>query len=72
MPVAIGGLVIQPGDLIVGDEDGLVAIPAEMAAGLLVKVHQLAQREEERKKAILSGTDKRGWIDAYLKENGVL
>ncbi len=27
VPIAIGGMVVAPGDLIVGDEDGLVCIP---------------------------------------------
>jgi 4-hydroxy-4-methyl-2-oxoglutarate aldolase len=37
MPVLIGEVVIQTGDLIVGDRDGVVAIPAAMVDEVLVK-----------------------------------
>ncbi|MFC0400546.1 RraA family protein [Paraburkholderia rhizosphaerae] len=72
VPVAIGGLVIEAGDLIVGDEDGLVAVPADRLDALLAAAAAQAQRERQRKEAILKGEDKRGWIDAYLKEKGVI
>ncbi len=35
VPVAIDGMVIEPGDLIVGDEDGLLCIPFAEAEGIL-------------------------------------
>jgi len=72
VPVAIGGLVIEAGDLIVGDEDGLVAVPAGRLGEVLQAAQAQAQREAQRKEAILAGQDKRGWIDAYLKEQGVI
>jgi RraA family protein len=72
VPIAIGGLVIEAGDLIVGDEDGLVAIPAARLDDVLQAARAQALREEQRKEAILAGRDKRGWIDIYLKEKGVL
>jgi regulator of RNase E activity RraA len=67
VPVAIAA-----GDLIVGDEDGLVAVPAEQLENLLVAATAQAQREQQRKEAILAGQDKRGWIDTYLKQKGVI
>jgi regulator of RNase E activity RraA len=72
VPVAIGGLVIAAGDLIVGDEDGLVAVPADQLENLLVAATAQAQREQQRKEAILAGQDKRGWIDTYLKQKGII
>lgn len=46
--VSIGGLIVNPGDLIVGDDDGVVAVPAALAAGLLPGIR--AQEERERQK----------------------
>lgn len=46
--VSIGGLVVNPGDLIVGDDDGVVAVPAALAASLLPGIR--AQEEYERQK----------------------
>ncbi|KAA3509558.1 RraA family protein [Agrobacterium rosae] len=44
--VSIGGMVVNPGDLILGDDDGIVAVPADLAAGLLPGIR--AQEEKER------------------------
>ncbi|MCD7109414.1 RraA family protein [Rhizobium sp. DKSPLA3] len=48
VPVSIGGLVVHPGDLIVGDDDGVVALSPQVAAALLPGIR--AQEERERVK----------------------
>jgi RraA family protein len=48
VPVSIGGLVVNPGDLVVGDEDGVVALSPAVAAGLIPAIR--AQEERERTK----------------------
>src|SRR5256886_5847559 len=46
VPVSIGGSVISPGDIVVGDEDGVVSFPAATAATLLEAVRAQIAREE--------------------------
>ena len=48
VPVSIGGLVVHPGDLIVGDDDGIVALAPQAARDLLPAIR--AQEERERVK----------------------
>lgn len=55
VPVTIGGSVISPGDIVVGDEDGVVSFPAAGAAALLEAVRVQIKREEETLKAIREG-----------------
>lgn len=55
VPVTIGGSVISPGDIVVGDEDGVVSFPAAGAAALLEAVRAQIAREEETLKAIREG-----------------
>jgi RraA family protein len=55
VPVSIGGSVIAPGDIVVGDEDGVVSFPAAGAAALLQAVRAQVAREEETLKAIREG-----------------
>ncbi|MET4802153.1 RraA family protein [Bradyrhizobium sp. LB11.1] len=55
VPVTIGGSVISPGDIVVGDEDGVVSFPAAGAAALLEAVCAQIKREEETLKAIREG-----------------
>jgi RraA family protein len=48
VPVSIGGLVVHPGDLVVGDDDGIVALSPKAARDLLPAIR--AQEERERVK----------------------
>ncbi len=72
VPVTVGGMAVRPGDLIVGDEDGVIAVPVDQLELVLQGARKQAQREDERKAAIAAGRDARGWIDIYLKAQGVI
>ena len=58
VPVCIGGCVIMPGDIIVGDEDGVVAFSPEKARELLAAVDAQIAREEQIMQSIADGTYK--------------
>jgi len=45
VPIACAGLQVSPGDLILGDADGVVAVPADQAGALLAKCRAHADRE---------------------------
>jgi regulator of RNase E activity RraA len=55
VPVSIGGSVIAPGDIVVGDEDGVVSFPAAIAATVLEAVRAQTAREEDTLLAIREG-----------------
>jgi RraA family protein len=55
VPVSIGGSIISPGDIVVGDEDGVVAFPQSAAQALLAAVTAQIAREEETLKSIREG-----------------
>lgn len=55
VPVAVGGFVISPGDIVVGDEDGVVAFPASIAATLRDTVQAQMNREAETIRSIHEG-----------------
>lgn len=40
VPIVCGGIIVRPGDLILADEDGIVALPIEIAATVLDKAGQ--------------------------------
>ncbi|WP_215844948.1 RraA family protein [Candidatus Pantoea bituminis] len=46
-PVAIGGVVCCAGDIVVGDEDGIIVIPFWRAEAVLAAVQEVARREAE-------------------------
>lgn len=70
VPVSAGGLVVSPGDLIVGDEDGLVAVPREHAYALLELIRDQQLREDAIFRSIEDGTVDRVWVDATLRQKG--
>jgi regulator of RNase E activity RraA len=47
VPISIGGMIVNGGDIVVGDEDGLVAFPVDGAAELLEAVRAQEAREAE-------------------------
>jgi len=55
VPVSIGGMVIAPGDIVVGDDDGVVAFPQAIAPKLLEAVKAQIAREADTIVAILEG-----------------
>ncbi len=55
VPVNIGGSVIAPGDIVVGDEDGVVAFSQAIAPALLEAVKAQIAREEATLVAIREG-----------------
>lgn len=72
VPVSIDGLVINPGDVVVGDEDGLVAFPQAVAPDLLRQAREKVAAEEGTKRAIRAGRFDRPWLDQTLRARGVV
>jgi RraA family protein len=55
VPVAIDGMVVMPGDVVLGDEDGLLAFDRAVASELLALVRKQEAREADALKAIAEG-----------------
>jgi 4-hydroxy-4-methyl-2-oxoglutarate aldolase len=47
VPIHVGGIVVCPGDIVVGDDDGVVVVPLAMAAEVLEKAKVRERRERE-------------------------
>ena len=72
-PVSCGGVAVRPGDLIVGDADGVVVIEREKVASLLPLAAQKVTEERTRIADIASGKAVRPkWLDGALRAAGVL
>ncbi|NRT56756.1 RraA family protein [Sphaerotilus uruguayifluvii] len=72
-PVSIGGVTVNPGDLIVGDADGITVVERSKAASLLPLAVEKVAAETKRIADIKSGRQLRpGWLDASLRAAGVL
>lgn len=64
VPVCIGGMVVNPGDIIVGDQDGLLAFDPSEAAELIAKAQAQGHKEDETMRAMKEGRWDRSFIAA--------
>ena len=72
-PISCGGVAVNPGDLIVGDADGVVVIEREKAASLLPSAATKVADERKRIADIVKGVALRPqWLEASLRAAGVL
>lgn len=69
-PVALQGMTIDPGDLVLGDFDGVVAVPRLVADEVLKGARAKREAETRQMKATLDGTLDRSWVDQALKSKG--
>ncbi|MBR8457092.1 RraA family protein [Burkholderia dolosa] len=69
-PIAPASLAVSPGDLIVGDEDGVIVLPREDAGAIVDKAQAHAVVEEQWARQIQERTWPRGWVDQALATAG--
>ncbi|MCB1486768.1 MAG: RraA family protein [Bauldia sp.] len=70
VPIALDGMVIEPGDIVIGDMDGVLAIPGGSAEEVLAASRAQHAREQEILQAIEHGRWDRSWVDDTLKARG--
>ncbi|ROR18358.1 regulator of RNase E activity RraA [Comamonas sp. BIGb0124] len=70
--ISAGGATIQPGDLVVGDADGVVIIEREKAPAMLALADKKVADEAARLEAIGRGDTASKWLPAALRAAGVL
>ena len=72
VPISCGGTVVMPGDIIVGDDDGIAVVPRDHAEDVLTLVQELMERERKRIAEIQAGTLFRPDVDDLLRKKGVI
>ena len=70
--VAIDGMVIEPGDLVIGDWDGVLSIPLDDVENILKKTTEKQAAEAVDMAKIEAGEWDRSWVDKTLKDRGCI
>lgn len=70
VPIAIDGMVIEAGDLILGDADGVLCVPFAHAETVLAAAQAKSALEAETIANINAGRHDTSWVDAALKRIG--
>lgn len=64
-PVRVGGVMVHPGDIIVGDIDGVVVVPRQHAETVLEMALEIDQRELEQARLIIESGSLREGLAKY-------
>lgn len=71
VPVSIGGQVVNPGDIVVGDEDGVVVFPQADAEELISLAAKHNEKEQAIQAEIATGRREQQWIQKLLDAKGL-
>ncbi len=70
LPVCCGGVVVNPGDLIVADGAGTVVVPQLIIAELLERLRAQQEANRSYHETVRRGTFSNAWVDRLLEEQG--
>ncbi len=70
VPISCGGVIVNPGDIIVGDEDGVVVVPRADAELVIQRTRAIMAKEEKTVRDIQSGKVIPEWVNKALAEKG--
>src|SRR5439155_26912923 len=70
-PISAGGIVVHPGDIVVGDLNGVVVVPRDAAEEILDRLIARRDAEAAYTAAVARGEFSNAWVDAILDEAGL-
>lgn len=70
VPISCGGISVNPGDIILGDPDGVICIPRRDAAVVLEEAKKFKATDEKKMVAAKAGTANRAWVEKLLEDKG--
>ena len=68
VPIAIGGMVIEPGDLVIGDDDGVLCVPFDQTEAVFKAATAKFDAEQRQIANIQAGTHDASWVDKQLRD----
>lgn len=73
-PVSVGGVLVRPGDVVIGDDDGVVVVPFEEADAVAAACVKREEKEATMRKELLTG--KSTWdmlnLEQHLATKGIV
>jgi regulator of RNase E activity RraA len=66
MPISCGGVSVQPGDLVVGDVDGVVVVTNDRIEDVLLAAERKLEYENKRKIEIRNGYVEPSWLKSKI------
>lgn len=70
-PISCGGVSVNPGDIIVGDKDGVIVVPRLFAEEICAAAEKYYIEDMKSQQAAKDGSWNRDWVEQKLKATGV-
>ena len=70
-PISVGAMVVNPGDVVAGDRDGVVVIPREQASAVARVLEHVIENERETEARVAAGEIKQMWSPERFAGRGV-
>jgi 4-hydroxy-4-methyl-2-oxoglutarate aldolase len=67
LPIVIGGQAVAPGDVVVGDGDGVAVVPRAGLDAVAAELEAVRAKEAKMEAEVRAGATEPGWLDAALK-----
>lgn len=71
-PIVMGGTAIEPGDIVIGDNDGIVIVPRGEAASVLKRLSNVRAAEAALEAKVKAGLEIPDFIQAILESDRVV
>src|SRR4029078_2159698 len=55
LPITLGGVVVAPGDVVIGDQDGIVVVARDALDGVLASLVEVGEKEAKMDRMVASG-----------------
>ena len=71
LPIAIGGVVIESGDLLIGDAEGVIVVPQRRIADVQAKLQEVKAAELRLDREVAEGSKGFDWVAELMKTDRV-
>ncbi len=71
LPIVIGGVTIGPGDVVIGDQDGVVVVPFDRIDAVIARLAQVRAAEKELLAKVENGLGVPSWIEELYRSGKV-
>jgi len=72
MPIVIGGSAVEAGDIVVGDQDGVVIVAQHSAAAAAEALKAVLEKEKTMEAAVKAGQKVPAWLKGAYETKGVV
>lgn len=71
LPISLGGVAVNAGDVILGDQDGVVVVAREALEGVVAALAEIKAKEEKMEQMVANGATLPPGLDQIIAEKGV-